>query len=624
MARRKRRMVWVVAVSVALIAVVGYFLIPRYFRVRSIPGIYLVEGGTGCVVIVREGPDTCRIERIYLDPGLAYQITSVWPKLRIDGALLQPASPTRMDGWNTALAPSRTRRGDWDAVGFAQTLALSALTPPTSLWEAIERHFRNLGQTSWLPLAQPLPYLHRLDDKRVVEYFDLQNAEKNPRAAVEKAQALLKAYPDDLHVRVLYLSAAERAGDFEEVRRRIGLWKSEFEKSGNPFLRWHARRFAIAGRNAYEFIEQLLSPDNDLAGRLGLFPKALEMEGYLAPRLPGLMIPTPPKFLERQVALKVCRVVAALGMLEGRREESLRLLASNYRLGQFMTGDTLLIDRLIGVAVKSIAAGGLEMYALNCCESEAEFKQLWEMLDVLEKGEKPDEVRAAMPIEYPFDLRQNRWVQPNLAEAQARADVSHSRFELVRMGTAAKYRLVFLGDFPKAKEQFSPLLPKELPKDPFGDGPMKFLTTSDSLICYSIGPDKTDDRGAITYDPTNGTLSAGDIFVTVPRQRQYPFPRGGVRATSLDDLKRQFPNGLPADPFATTRNRPLGTTITAEGDVYVFSYGPDVDEFKHAVSGAWTSSRDPSNPPPHTLECPYDPTNGTVSEGDLFIRIPRP
>lgn len=108
-------------------------------------------------------------------------------------------------------------------------------------------------------------------------------------------------------------------------------------------------------------------------------------------------------------------------------------------------------------------------------------------------------------------------------------------------------------------------------------------------------------------------MSAGDISVKVPRERQYPFPREGVRAANLADFNRQFPSGLPADPFALTRGKGLGTTTTANGDVIVYSYGPNVDELKWELKG--TS---------HVLEAQYDPTNGLTSRGDLFIRIARP
>jgi hypothetical protein len=305
--------------------------------------------------------------------------------------------------------------------------------------------------------------------------------------------------------------------------------------------------------------------------------------------------------------------MAMFKVLEGKRDESLSLLAATLRLGQLMAESGYGIVALVGIAVESIASSGLETYALNCCEDKSEFQQLWMMLDRLEKYEKPLRGMDLFALEYPL-----RKYLPNTAfqwyypEAETRLYVVKSKFELVRMATAAKQRLVMQGEFPKSAKQFGPLLPDGPPKDPFGDGPLKFLSTTDSLTCYSIGPDKSDDRATVAYDPTNGTISPGDIWINVPRQRQYPFPREGVRAASVEDLMRQFPNGLPPDPFATTRGKGLGTTMTATGDVYVFSYGPDVDEFRTPPA----SDRVP--------QCHYDPTNGTVSAGDLFIRLPKP
>ena len=44
-------------------------------------------------------------------------------------------------------------------------------------------------------------------------------------------------------------------------------------------------------------------------------------------------------------------------------------------------------------------------------------------------------------------------------------------------------------------------------RDPFADRPLG--ATADRW--YSVGPDAADQQGALSYDPTNGTLSAGDI-----------------------------------------------------------------------------------------------------------------
>lgn len=54
--------------------------------------------------------------------------------------------------------------------------------------------------------------------------------------------------------------------------------------------------------------------------------------------------------------------------------------------------------------------------------------------------------------------------------------------------------------------------------DPYSNQPIKTVHEQNTELIYSIGPDLKDDRGAITYDPTNGTFSAGDIVLRVPKQ----------------------------------------------------------------------------------------------------------
>lgn len=44
---------------------------------------------------------------------------------------------------------------------------------------------------------------------------------------------------------------------------------------------------------------------------------------------------------------------------------------------------------------------------------------------------------------------------------------------------------------------------------------LKLRASDGVLYMYSIGPDKVDDLGLIVYDPTNGTVSAGDIVEAV-------------------------------------------------------------------------------------------------------------
>ena len=54
--------------------------------------------------------------------------------------------------------------------------------------------------------------------------------------------------------------------------------------------------------------------------------------------------------------------------------------------------------------------------------------------------------------------------------------------------------------------------------DPFGLSPADLINvTTDSMgnfKLWSIGPDQVDQQGAFSYEPTNGTVSGGDVLVT--------------------------------------------------------------------------------------------------------------
>jgi len=356
-----------------------------------------------------------------------------------------------------------------------------------------------------------------------------------------------------------------------------------------------------AARNAHNFIIKVISPETDLATRLDLFPNILDYDEYAPPE--SLLGPQGvAEFLDYQVAVKIFRVEAVFLMLQGNREEALKILAASYHLGQLMNQTDTIITRLMGMALRAIACGGLKTYALNCCEIADDFKHLWKTLEQLNGRSQDASVLELLVLE-PLSLS-------IIKEIRIRHRNADAKFQLVRMAAAAKYRFVTQQAFPRSPDEFAPLLPAGPPRDPFGSEPMKFLSGPDSFTCYSIGPDKQDDRASVSYDPINGTASGGDIILEIPHQREYPFPRDGVRAASADELRRHFPNGLPRDLFANTRGRPLGITNTIP--VYVYSYGPDTDESEARKVGDR-----------YVPEVLYDPTNGTISPGDLFIAIPR-
>ncbi len=505
------------------------------------------------------------------------------------------------------LLPSSTTPGDWDLVGQYD-------------WSGSSKDIPAEDEIS--PLENPIPsYLHRVDDRRVVEYFNLRADYREalgpgpapvpePDAArlFKLTSGLLESHPDDLYVRTFYLDALIRKGDHETLESRLTDWREAyattddqilsklFRQADNSLL---ALQLSAAGRNAHDFIIRVLGPETDLATRLELFPDIFNYEEYAHPQ--SSVVPTlVTNFLELQIAVKVFRVEAVFLMLQGKREEALKILAASYHLGRLLNRSDTMIGRLIGIALRAISSAGLRIYALNCCETSDEFQHLWETLEELDRKAEVKDIAELLPLQSANVIK----------ECDIRERVTDANFQLVRMATGAKYRFVTQQAFPRSAEGFVPLLPDGPPQDPFTTAPLRFFSDPNLFTCYSIGPDEQDNRAAISYDPTNGTVSPGDIFVEIPHEREYPFPRDGVKAASADELRRQFPNGLPGDPFADTRGRPLGISNTTP--VYVYSYGPDTNEHWAREAGDR-----------YVPEVLYDPTNGTITPGDLFIAIPR-
>jgi len=302
---------------------------------------------------------------------------------------------------------------------------------------------------------------------------------------------------------------------------------------------------------------------------------------------------------------------------------------------------------------------------------------------------------------------------PNFLEAHVRHKVADANFAVLRTAVAARHRLLSEGAFPKSPAEFGPLLPG----GPLGDcfatsAPLRFLQKPDGFHVYSVGPDGQDSRAAILYDPTNGSVSRGDLALRIPFAREYPFPAGGVRVNTAAALLKMFPNGLPPDPFADKRWRPLSIIAASEEDwkscalpgvklasaaaagagdgatsrtnVVIFSFGPDTDESQYmrfrrltgedvfttysvysarlqivlppnaasvvppppapapglaqgplgvgrarVAAGAINSQYPPGGPfgnpaASSLLEPYYDPTNGTTSNGNLYLEIPPP
>ncbi|MCD6384554.1 hypothetical protein J7M23_02145 [Candidatus Sumerlaeota bacterium] len=103
---------------------------------------------------------------------------------------------------------------------------------------------------------------------------------------------------------------------------------------------------------------------------------------------------------------------------------------------------------------------------------------------------------------------------PNFREASLREGITYAIWSL----TIATARV-------RAYRQEKGTLPREisalgevgmsLPDDPFSNQPLKYIFVGNRAKLYSIGPDLTDNNAKIEYDPTNGSVSTGDIIVAV-------------------------------------------------------------------------------------------------------------
>jgi hypothetical protein len=195
----------------------------------------------------------------------------------------------------------------------------------------------------------------------------------------------------------------------------------------------------------------------------------------------------------------------------------------------------------------------------------------------------------------------------NYSEVIARWDTAEAKSRLLLAGAAARHNFLKTGAFPHEASDFVPLLPDRLPQDPFTGTPLRFIANRDPFVVYSVGPDKRDDKAAFLYDPTNGTFSPGDVFIEIPRKPRYPFPPKGQLATTKEGLLKQFPNNLPPDIFHDVKGAPLSITDTIPAKIV--SFGPDTDSSRVRPDGTGLLPLQPA----------YDPTNGTISRGDLIL-----
>ncbi len=102
---------------------------------------------------------------------------------------------------------------------------------------------------------------------------------------------------------------------------------------------------------------------------------------------------------------------------------------------------------------------------------------------------------------------------PNFLEASIRQKVAAALFHLTELVLAERIAKLEGGTTPSAPGDLVPKYLATEPMDPFTSASFPRSATGGF---YSLGPDKGDDQGTLSYDATNGTLSAGDIVMRAP------------------------------------------------------------------------------------------------------------
>jgi len=602
----------------------------------------------------------------------------------------------------TDLAPSKAVPGDWDLVGaeyYDRTQDPNMATSPgfvtgsgqggslptrvgvflSDLYKwavtAIKRKFEEPETNIRMKLdptkAPVQSFLHRINDPRLVSYFRARRSGDVSPAALEESRSLFAEHKDDPYMAVHAIDTEAQFGQVAKADALIKEWRKRLEETEDPFLRQAAeiafKSVATAkglpeGRDMRALLFQLNGTERTLEERLELL-KGLWKEDLL-PETTFPLTPTHedlvaisfcPNYLEIQFLGNIVNTLAYLNLIQGDRSEAISQLASAYRLGQAMNSDGALIQRLIGMRIRMNAIDGLETFVLNACETEENREDIWVTLEKLDKSQKRQTIENLRAGEFPhinsimeLDGGTVHFSSSHPSTRNSRAD---ARFQVLRAAMVAKHHHHITGSYPRSASDFVALLPDGLPNDPFSYFEESLRIAggeSETFRVYSVGPDDTDDLGLVRYDPTNGTLSAGDVVVSMPCERQYPFLQAGLIAQDATGVSEAFPAGFP-DDFFQLRGRG-GLSIYDSGPdspVKIFGFGPampDQYEFSNSVlynrpeleplSGPLEGRFQfffqkepvpgrPSNLPYFTLGPYYDPTNGAQSDGHLFIEIPR-
>ena len=267
--------------------------------------------------------------------------------------------------------------------------------------------------------------------------------------------------------------------------------------------------------NACEFLGQT-DQGVGLRGRGMLMPigqKGMSMKTYAEMKMPN--------FLKLQDLAKIYRLRGHFQRAPGQKRysEAVRSYASAIRMGQLMRHGPLM-SHLIGIASEAIGVSGLEQMLEDGLVADPQvfqtFQQFVTFLDQEEPRLQPWEILSgefggghAFISDPLIEWMLLTLAMPNCLEAETRAKMPTARLAMLKAACALKSQKP-QGPYAQGLD------PAALPQDPFVPAQkLRSRAEGGAAIFHSLGPDQQDQQSAVAYDPTNGTLSAGDVILTV-------------------------------------------------------------------------------------------------------------
>jgi len=107
-----------------------------------------------------------------------------------------------------------------------------------------------------------------------------------------------------------------------------------------------------------------------------------------------------------------------------------------------------------------------------------------------------------------------RLFQPSYESMMIRRDVAKNRLALISLNSAAQLYQRKTGQYPQSLSQLVPSYLPSLPVDCFSGKDFLFKQADAAVppVVFSVGPDQQTQDTQTIYDPTNGTISSGDIL----------------------------------------------------------------------------------------------------------------